>query len=270
MVSRRNKLSGAVLWPAVTGLLLIGIFAEASTRLKPDDAEPYMRRCRAAIESIPMQIGGWQGRDQAQPAAAIKLLNPNKIISREYERQDIASDKEQIFLLLVQCRDARDLQGHYPPNCYPAQGDREVSHEVRSWKIGDATIHGTEYNFQLPPSSGMVVSDTVIVYNFFITPHVPGRIVSHPELDGASCPDIGAIYKSGEDYQRRYYGAAEFQVVMPGHMSREQRDQVFEEIMGPLMPVIQVLMNHEPAKGADAKSVGARGVEVKDSGRTQP
>ncbi len=51
------------------------------------------------------------------------------------------------------------------------------------------------------------------MYNFFVMPLVPGVTVSHKELDGVICPDITSVYTSGEDYQRRYYGAAEFQLV---------------------------------------------------------
>mgnify|MGYP007071125856 CR=1 FL=1 len=29
---------------------------------------------------------------------------------------------EQVNVAVVQCRDARDMGGHYPPICYPGQG----------------------------------------------------------------------------------------------------------------------------------------------------
>jgi hypothetical protein len=84
------------------------------------------------------------------------------------------------------------------------------------------------------------------VYNFFVTPLVPGSLVSHPELNGAICPDIQSVYTSGEDYQRRYFGAAEFQLVFETSMTSEQRDQAFIDLLAPNLNVIRTLMNRDP------------------------
>jgi Protein of unknown function (DUF3485) len=240
--TRNNR--GVWLWPAVTVLMLIGMVGEAATRLSGADAQPHLARCRAALENFPMTITGpsgntWSGTDEPVPDSAVALLQPNWIVSRDYVQQ--GEDDLRAFLLIVDCSDANDLQGHYPLNCYPAQGQTWLSTKPRVWHLPGLDIPGTEYEFANTRLEG-----TMVVYNFFVTPLVPGSLVSHPELNGAICPDIKSVYTSGEDYQRRYFGAAEFQLVFQTQMTTEQRDQAFVDLLAPNLNVIRTLMNRQP------------------------
>jgi hypothetical protein len=142
----------------------------------------------------------------------------------------------------VDCKDARDLQGHYPPNCYPAQGQPLISQVQRTWQLPNMDIDGMEYHFAPESQTGA----EKVVYNFFVTPRVPGVAVSHKELDGVICRDIGSVYKSGEDYQRRYFGAAEFQLVSGSEMTTQERDQAFIDLLGPNEDMIKTLENRPP------------------------
>jgi hypothetical protein len=235
-----------LLWPAMSMLLLAAMVAEANTRVKPADADPHQLRCKAAIEAFPLQIVGsngiWTGTDVPQPTAATQLLHPNVILSRRYRQSGGQFAGVPVDLLIVDCKDARDLQGHYPPNCYPAQGYILISKQSRSWQLKDVSISGMAYHFA-PPQNQLLSEKTV--YNFFVTPHVPGTMVSHPELDGAICPDITSVYTSGEDYQRRYFGAAEFQIVTEASMSPEQLDQALTDLLEQNVNVIETLMNRD-------------------------
>lgn len=240
---RRAKLGkGLWLWPVVAILLLLGMVAEQNTRVKPADADPHLLRCKKAIMSIPMTIatasdGTWYGQDVPVPSAATALLRPNIILSRAYTNLG-----ETVSLLIVHCSDARDLQGHYPPRCYPAQGETIINPGMkRTWHLSHMSITGMEYAFGA--AAGQIGDQ--IVYNFFVTPRVPGAVVSHPELDGAICPDIDSVYTSGEDYQRRYFGAAEFQLIFNAEMPQEQRDQAMVELLNPMQNVIRTLMNKD-------------------------
>jgi hypothetical protein len=234
---------GVWLWPALSILMLIGMFAEAQTHVQPSVAEPHLARCRAAIDAFPMVIRGasgvWTGMDTDVPASATKLLRPNRILSREYLNDET---KMAVSLLLVDCGDARDLQGHYPPNCYPAEGQKLLEKVPRTWHLPGMDISGMEYHFgpKSPTDLGQVV------YNFFVMPVAPGRTVSHKELDGVICPDIESVYTSGEDYQRRYYGAAEFQLISGPRMTRAQRDQALIDLLGPNERLIRILENRNP------------------------
>jgi hypothetical protein len=225
--------------------MLVGMMAEARTHVQPSEAEPHLKRCRDAIAAFPSKIetanGTWTGQDSVMPEPAIKLLLPNAILSREY-----VNDKTRavVELLIVNCGNARYLQGHYPPNCYPSQGENEIKDDrkSRTWDLPDMKINGMEYHF-LPKSP---TDQDHVVYNFFVMPHVPGVTVAHKELDGKIFPDIDAVYKSGEDYQRGYYGAAEFQLVTGAELTSQERDQAFIDLLSPNQNILWTLENRAP------------------------
>ncbi|MGA3067341.1 MAG: exosortase-associated EpsI family protein, partial [Tepidisphaeraceae bacterium] len=208
-MSSRKTSKGLWLWPLVSIAMLIGIVAEAGTHIRPDDPRilAYQAASRKAIDAIPLTLVGptgniWTGSDTPVAAAATELLRPNTILSRDYVRQD--DNGIVATLLIVDCNDARDLQGHYPPRCYPAQGEKTEGSRQRTWHLKGMDINGMEYEFARGD-----LGDEQVVYNFFITPHVPGGVsVSHKELDGVICRDMDDVYTAGEDYQRRYCGAA--------------------------------------------------------------
>jgi hypothetical protein len=239
---------GIWLWPAVSILMLIGMLAEARTHVQPSEAAPHLQRCASAIAAFPYVIdtpnGSWTGKDTEMPTPAIQLLRPNAILSREYINQQ---RKLVVEFLIVNCSDARDLQGHYPPNCYPAQGESELMDErrFRIWHLPHMDVGGMEYHFaaKSPTDNGQVV------YNFFVMPLVPALTVSHKELDGVICPDISSVYTSGEDYQRRYYGAAEFQLVTDPQMKSQDRDQALIDLLSPNETLLKTLENRLSAGG---------------------
>jgi hypothetical protein len=229
--------------------MLIGMVAEARTHVQATEAEPHLQRCREAIAAFPMVIetpsGTWTGRDSPVPEPAIKLLQPNgDPLSREYVNDET---KQAVQLLIVNCKDARYLEGHYPPRCYPSQGENEITEErkARTWHLPHIELTGMEYHFapKSPTDPGQVV------YNFFVMPLVPAATVSHKELDGVICPDIDSVYRSGEDYQRRYYGAASFQLVTGPQMSSPERDRALIDLLSPNEKLIWTLENRPNAGG---------------------
>src|SRR6185295_7672981 len=124
---------------------LTGLWAEQRTRLKPEDAEPYHVRAKAAIESIPYQLSGWYGQDDEANPAAVKLLRTNIIFSRTYVNP---ASSLRASLLIVQCKDSRDMLGHYPPVCYPAHGMTQMLTQSRDWQIApDLNLTGMQYEF---------------------------------------------------------------------------------------------------------------------------
>lgn len=235
--------TGVWLWPTISILMLLGMVAEARTHITPADAEPHQLRCQKAINDFPMEIvsahGTWTGKNTPVPVSATQLLRPNTILSRDYVKD---GGPAQVSLLIVDCKDARDLQGHYPPNCYPAQGQPLLSQKERTWHLPHMDVDGMEYHFGPQTPTG----EEQVVYNFFVTPRVPGAMVSHKILDGVICRDIGSVYESGEDYQRRYFGAAEFQLVSGSEMTTQELDQAFEDLLGPNEAMILTLENRAP------------------------
>jgi hypothetical protein len=233
MSLRYRQLAFTLGAPVLSIGLLTGIFAEQRTHLKPKDVEPYHARAKAAVEQVPYFIGTWTGRDDEIPVAAQKLLRPNAILSRtfvdtapEYRQRRAAS------LLIVQCRDSRDMVGHYPPICYRAHGLTidEKSCGPRDWTVNGRTIPGYEYHFTEVLGGR---SSRTTVYNFLI---VPGRGIVR---------DMKGVEQAAEDYQQRYFGAAQFQVVFQSdgsaEPSREERDEMFATLMGPNIQLIETL-----------------------------
>ncbi|HSU65949.1 MAG TPA: hypothetical protein VLJ39_03705 [Tepidisphaeraceae bacterium] len=210
--------------------LLGGIVAEDSTHLKPTDVEPYHARAKAAIEQWPKTIerGNWSTVADAQlPASAEQLLHPNCVLQRQYSSRSLLVNGYPIeaSLLVVQCRDSRDMAGHYPPICYPAAGSPQLSSTPFQLSVDGVLIHGVEYEFLrsvLPPYRQAV-------YDFFI---VPGK---------GFVEDMTGVRAAAKNYQARYYGAAQFQVVMNADYPPDVREQAFKMIIGANLNALSVL-----------------------------
>jgi hypothetical protein len=246
MAASTKKLLPVLLPPALCLLLLAGLVAQARTRVQPADAEPFHQRAAAAIAGIPANFdnGQWVSEEEPEPPTATALLRPNAILSRRYIKHLPDGQILSVGVLIVQCRDARDMQGHYPPRCYPANGAKQLESIPRRWSIAGTTIPGMEYLFtQLTEGR----NQDLRVYNFFVIPEIPGleaRAVSGPNGGRGICPDIDSVYASGEDYQQRYYGAAQFQFVFPDELSQAIRDEILAEFLAPNLNVVTTLMNN--------------------------
>lgn len=242
MANRTRKFTFLLAPPVMAATLLAGLTLEQRSYVKPQDVEPYHANAKAAIDQIPYALaqGRWTGKDQPLPTAAQKLLRPNAWISRTYEDNQkgefgAAGGRERAAtLLIVQCRDSRDMLGHYPPRCYRSHGMEQKSAQPRDWNVGDLTIPGVEYEFE-QKLVGQTYRTTV--YNFFV---VPGGQTHEPLRR-----DMDAVRDAAEDYQQRHYGAAQFQVVFQGlsstDLSRAERDDIFQTLIEPTIPVIKTL-----------------------------
>jgi hypothetical protein len=204
--------------------MLGGIVLADRSHMAGTSANPFHARAKSAIESVPYLIGDWVGSDVAVPAAAVALLKPNCILSRRYVAERPATGDEPIAadVLIVQCRDSRDMAGHYPPNCYPAAGEKLVSSRRFLLPIGTIAVHGMEYHFAPPsaPSASEPLSETRCVYDFFV---VPGKGI---------VADIAGVRDSAADRDHRQFGAAQFQLVISDRYSQPQREQAFADLLG--------------------------------------
>lgn len=211
--------------PLLCVALLVGIALQQRTRLRADDevVVEYHRRAKDAIGGIPLIVAGpggtWTAIDHKLPPAAVRLLRPNEILSRHYVQNTTTGRPLTADLLIVQCRDSRDMTGHYPPICY-----RNIGNELVYWQKHDAIEVGgekvpfTEYHFEKYTHGR---PERKCVYNFFV---VPGR---------GAVDDIKGVQEAAEDYQRRLFGAAQFQVVMPVDVLTPPavREQVFAALL---------------------------------------
>lgn len=213
--------------PALCLGILSVLAVDNARHVRPRDAAPYHARARKSIDAFPYVIGYWTGSDVVVPRAAVKLLRPNALVSRHYTNHSPDPHAPAwADLLISQCADSRDMTGHYPPICYPSSGEPQLSARPFRLSVGDERIDGIEYQFAATPDRGI---ERESVYNFFV---VPGRGI---------VPDIAGVRDAAGNYQRRCFGAAQFQVVMDADQPPEARDEVFTTLIGADPEVIKTL-----------------------------
>lgn len=209
----------------VTLLLLCGAGYDRMQTPSSEGADEYLRSVRDASEALPLRIASWVGKEIPLPPAAITLLRPNVLLSREYT--DMLEGRRASFLL-VQCADARDMQGHYPPVCYPNSGWREVSRERRDWQVNGRRIAGVAYAFEGQPLSGR---STIVIYN---TLALPGE---------GFVADMDAVRQRAAQAEARLWGAGQIQVIFDGSVAVAQRDEVFESLLEAHEPLLAAMLN---------------------------
>ena len=234
----RSKLSVILASPLSCAFgLLAGITAEDSTHLKPADVEPYHATAHDVIMAWPDTIadGGLDRQRRREPSKSPpkKLLHPNGVINRQYTSGTIRLNGRagcRQVCWIVQCKDARDMAGHYPPNCYPARGDTPIDdREPFSLQVGGLNVIGFEYHFR--QNTIPVVRNCV--YDFFIVPG--GRNGGFvPDMDGVRAPPATI---SGQ----LYGGCNQFQVVMDADYPQELRESIFKTIIGADVQALTVL-----------------------------
>jgi hypothetical protein len=186
-------------------------------------AEQYHRRVREAIEAMPVASGDWVSEESPVPPSAQAMLRPNVILSRRYTN---LSNGEHASFLLVQCLDARDLYGHYPPNCYKANGYVQTGAERRAYSYGNSRIEGTMYTFS---SDKLAARGTIKVFDFMILP------------DDRTAPDMDGVNSIARDRRIRHFGAAQLQVVTDANMSDRDRERVTVLLLNGALGVIDVI-----------------------------
>jgi EpsI family protein len=108
-------------WPAMVGigvLLASGMayrtLASYYTRVAAGSQLPPR-----ALERLPMELGGWRGRDVPLDAQIIKATGTDQILSRNYFRSDGGAS---VSLLISYGIRLRDLLPHRPEVCYTTHG----------------------------------------------------------------------------------------------------------------------------------------------------
>ena len=247
---RTRNISLAIAAPLLSVAMLLGMVAENRTYLKAEQFEPYHQVVKEAVESIPYGIGTWIAKDEPVPEAAMALLKQPVIVSRRYvdtSQRGMADPTRTASLLFVQCKQSADMVGHYPPNCYRTHGNEMVAAIERDWMVDDMKITGMEYRFERRVE-GQKLYKTV--YNFLL---VPGKGIKR---------DMEGVKASAEDYQQRYYGAAQVQVVFnsidgPG-LSVEEKDEIFRTLSSKTLPAIKAVLDTTPVSrtlGRDHETV---------------
>jgi hypothetical protein len=221
LAAHKFRAARAVAPPALTLLFLgVALGDKVLFHLPPADAAPYHARVRLAAGGLPYNIGPWLGTDTPVPPAAVAMLRPNLILSRQY--QDVRTGRVA-SLLIVQCEDARDLLGHYPPTCYRAQGWSMRGKAPTERHVDGEAIPVTDYTFT---STRIDRTDELRIDNFMVLP------------DGQVCRDMDAVETVAQDHRRKFFGAAQVQIITDTQWSDSERDDLFRQLAraaGPLL-----------------------------------
>jgi hypothetical protein len=209
-------------WALVSSVVLGVMTMAALSRPGPDSAEHHHARVRKMARAMPRTIGDWSARDIEPPASAVKLLRPNVLMHRRYASPRGAS----VDLLLVQCRDARDMVGHYPPVCYPAHGWQAGAAHPEQWIAAGRTVQGMEYEYMKAEALQTV---SQVVTNLIILPE--RRFVM----------GMRDVQAAATDSRRRHYGAAQLQIVQDASVPPEDRRRTVIELLEGCGPVLDAL-----------------------------
>src|SRR6476620_1662064 len=169
-----KSLGAIIASPLLCLALLGGIALQQRTRLTSDApvVRAYHERARGEISALSpiVTIDGvrWSAQERKPETAAVRLLKPNIILSRHYVENVLDRFPRTADLLIVQCRDSRDMTGHYPPICYKNIGFELVEQRSRTpVDVGGESVPFTEYHFE-KWSQGQPLR--VCIYNFFVVP----------------------------------------------------------------------------------------------------
>ena len=221
---------------SMIALILIG-----AMRVSPGDApaiKAYHEHVAQVVRGIPIDTNGWAGRQVELPQSATSLLRPNALLARQYlnkEKRALAT------LMIVQCEDTRDMAGHYPPVCYPANGwinknkdqDQRVILEEKSIKV-----------YQFHRVAGRVERD-ITIYSLFALP--TGELTT-------SMKDVRQL---SANHELRKYGAAQLQVLIDGDIDPEDHPWILEEMYEIARPVIEAVLDitsHQQSQGRGDES----------------
>ncbi|TVQ61642.1 MAG: exosortase-associated EpsI family protein [Phycisphaerales bacterium] len=210
---------------ALLGVLLIGGFQPR--QIAGTDA--YFLEVKTEIEAMPYRIGRWIGQDAEVQEAATMLLRPNKILQRRYVDP---VTQQAVSVLVVHCGDARDMNGHYPPVCYPAHGWLMQRRAQASVPVGRSLLPAMRYEFTRPEEvGGSLNRDGMVVANLFVLPGLGGEVVL----------DMSAVERVARSAERSGLGAAQVQVITPASMPDDERDEVHRAFFSALEPVIRTI-----------------------------
>lgn len=187
-----------------------------------------------AVESLPWRFDGWWSESHEVPAIAYRILRPNAVLSRRYHSMD---GGPWVDFIVVHCSDARDMEGHYPTACYPANGWVRNSNETSSLGF-DAPMPVQRYHFSRIEDWG--TNRSIWVFNYFILPN------------GNRTSDHRIVRHLARSYATSVRGVAQVQFVTAGDVPVEQARERVETLLRHTQPLLDVIAHgdtddHAPA-----------------------
>jgi hypothetical protein len=225
-MSTRRASPFAVAAPLLCAGILVGllIMGGVSSR-RPLGTNDYRARVRAALEAIPFKIGPAVGVEAPPTPAAQKLLSPNKIIERRYIDPTTGAG---FSILIVHCGDVRDMIGHFPPVCYPANGWRPRGSSPVELEINGEHANAIRYEFS---RSDEVIERRMSVLNFFVI----------PEEGATFFPSMDAVERASRSSETGGLGVAQVQIVIPEESGPQWQQTIVRETLAAISPALKTI-----------------------------
>ncbi len=189
----------------VSLFLLAGVAGEAWSRPGERDARNFHARVRQAVASIPRDFGSWTGTDEPLPPDVSRMLAPNALCSRLYVQRETGWTMQ---LLMIQCRDARQMTGHFPTICFATNGWSQLRQTDGQLEVAGWTIPIREYLFTRGEGNDAA---RLAVIHFVALP------------DGRYGRDLQTIWHAAASLTRRAFGAAQIELAFSAAQPPAQR-----------------------------------------------
>lgn len=215
-------------WSAL--IILCGLSYWCPNRVATDEtAAARQAEIAAAVEAVPYFLGEWIGRDEEVPQEAQRLLRPNAILSRVYQK----TGGLRLHLVLVHCGDARDMIGHYPPVCYPSAG--WLACPIGGGPGAENLVVATDthtlpvrlYEFRRLREHGH--EERIVIFSGFV---LPGGTVTR---------EIDDINRQSQRRAVSAQGVAQLQVIAPAELERVAMLDAVGELLGELTELLDAL-----------------------------
>ncbi len=128
----------------------------------------------AALERMPLQIGGWTGQKVPLDEAIVRATDTDAHINRRYSRHNAS---EYISLYVAYGVRARDLMPHRPEVCYTGAG----------WTLID------KRSVELPLSDGMELPCTTLQFSRGTLNTKKTVVLDYYIVDGQYCRDVSLL-----------------------------------------------------------------------------
>lgn len=220
------RASGVNRWaPLATALVLGALLGASAFERTPNAAiEGYLSDVATAIDAVPYRIDRYLGQDSEVAKAAVELIKPNRLLQRRYVDPETG---EGFSLLVVQCANARDMVGHYPPVCYPAHGwTGDGRTEDVSVRVGDLEVAGRRYGFALKRD---IVTERMDILGFFVVPQGETRFGG----------DMSLVDRSSQSRIGTRLGATQIQILTDAALSDDRRREIWSMVIGAIEPVLR-------------------------------
>ena len=224
-----KKVRQQFIWTGLSCVLLVGIGIEGRVKsFGANAAFEYHQNIKLLAAQVPHSVGSWVGTEVPLPGA--ELLKANSIISRRYVKYTGKKNDLSVTIIFVHCSDSRDLIGHYPPHCYPAQGWTKQYVDQNQMFISGLDIRFTEYGFI---QHEMLNEQSMSVLNFLVLP------------DGNIVPNMKRLMQMSQNSRLKFYGAGQAQIITSSGLPASEKAEIYEFSLRILRPIINKVLSGE-------------------------